>query len=222
MNLKNKKLIWIIAIALIAIIIIALIINKINKSNSSNKNGSASNLVETLDIWEVFDIEDVESSKIAISKSKNEKVASKYAVGRNVYVTDNKIRFNDRDGKVIFLRDGYNDANIYQTTYRVDEDGSLSSQIGERMQKFIDACTSYMGASEDNSTYTEMLYGGSTTSGEMPIEESIYLENRLYSLTYRINQNMDSNLATEDTSQKYDINFYMSDGYLVCEFVRIL
>ena len=219
MNLKNKKLILIIAIAVIAIIIIAVIINKNKGNNGSNL---ASNLTERLDILEAFEIENIENSKIAINKSKNEKVASKYAVGSNVYVTDNNIQFDDRDGKVIFLRDGYNDANIYQTTYRVDEDGSLSSQIGERMQKFIDACTSYMGASEDNSTYTEMLYGGSTTSGEMPIEESIYLENRLYSLTYRINQNMDSNLATEDTSQKYDINFYMSDGYLVCEFVRIL
>ena len=218
-NLKNKKIILIIAIAVIAIIIIAVIINKNKGNNGSNL---ASNLTERLDIWEVFEIENIENSKIAINKSKNEKVASKYVVGSNVYVTDNNIQFDDRDGKVIFLRDGYNDANIYQTRYRVDEDGSLSSQIGERMQKFIDACTSYMGVNDDNSTHSEILYGNSTINGEIPIEESIYLENRLYSLTYKINQNMDSNLATEDTSQKYDINFYMSDGYLMCEFVRIL
>ena len=57
---------------------------------------------------------------------------------------------------------------------------------------------------------TDTLYGESTESFERPIEESIYYEERLYSKTYKSEENT------------YDINFYRKDNQIICEFVKIL
>ena len=56
----------------------------------------------------------------------------------------------------------------------------------------------------------EQLYGESTESFERPIEESIYYEERLYSKTYKSEENT------------YDINFYRKDNKIICEFVKVL
>lgn len=150
-----------------------------------------------------------------------------------IYVVDNKVNFNEREGKVILLRDEYNKANIYQTTYRIDEDDNISLQVGGRVQTFIEMCKSYIGITAEQEPYKEKLYGDEASDVSIPLEESIYVKNRLYSITYRVDnanllagtEEIVSNEAITETSDKakeYDINFYRVDNTLVCEFVNLL
>lgn len=219
--MKNKKVILGVIVAIILLIIIIAII--VNRSDESTEERT---IMEDVDISQVFEIENVENTEIAISKNNDVTVAPKYSVGNNTYVIDANVNFNERTGKVIFLRNGEN-ANIFQTSYKIDEEDSISTQVGGYMQTFIDMCTSYMGVSTDEEAYSTILYGEDTTTAPIPVEESIYLENRLYSLTYRVEDNMyaDMNLSPsdiEETTKEYDINFYRVDNNLVCEFVNLL
>ena len=63
--------------------------------------------------------------------------------------------------------------------------------------------------SDEEYKETEQLYGESSADFELPIEESIYTEGRLYSKTYKNEEN------------EYDINFYRQDNKIICEFVRV-
>ena len=57
---------------------------------------------------------------------------------------------------------------------------------------------------------TEELYGESNAEFEIPIEESIYNEGRLYSKIYKNEEN------------EYNINFYRKENKIICEFVKVL
>ena len=63
---------------------------------------------------------------------------------------------------------------------------------------------------EETYQEAEQLYGESSAEFELPIEESIYNEGRLYSKTYKSEENT------------YDINFYRQDNQIICEFVKVL
>jgi hypothetical protein len=229
--LKNKKSILIIVIIIVAIIF--LLIAKFNKSNAAE----ATSFQETVDMSQVFEVEDEKNSSIELISNAEVEVASKYRVGKNTYIVNANVEFNERAGKVIYLRDGYNDANIYQTTYRIDKNSNVTELINKRMQTFIEACRSYMGAGFDEDSYTTTIYGNGSDEDEMPIEEIIYSENRLYNMHYTISDEINMmedleefeddeelyNSLKEELSneRKFDINFYMSGDYLVCEFVKL-
>jgi hypothetical protein len=231
--LKNKKVIAIIAIILIVIAIIA-----IAKKKNSSVTILTFNPKETVDMYQVFEVEDIANSEVELIQTSDTEVATKYRVGENTYLVNANVEFNEREGKVIYLRDGYNDANIYQTTYRIDKNSNVTELINKRMQTFIEACTSYMGAGFDEDSYTETIYGTGSTEEEMPLEEIIYSENRLYNRRYTISDEIEmpeelseyeDDAELYDTLKKdlsnereFDINFYMSGDYLVCEFVKIL
>ena len=70
-------------------------------------------------------------------------------------------------------------------------------------------CESYIGLL-DEYEQTEELYGESTVDYERPLEESIYYDGRLYSKTYK------------NEEEQYDINYYKSGESIVCELVRVL
>ena len=178
---NKKKILSIIILIIILISIIVILINKISKGKKVEEKS-----IEGFDISQIFGLENIENSEIEISKSKNEKVATKYAVGSNTYVVEGTVMLNERKGKVIFLRDGYNDANIYQTSYKIDEDDSISAQVNKYMETFINMCTGYIGIMSDQEPSSKILYGNNTSTVNIPLEESIYNENRLYSLTYKI------------------------------------
>ena len=201
--MKNKKLILIIiAIVLIVALIVGIMMNK--------KNTSV-NIGKTISLDEVFNIENVEevtNEDIKIEKTRDIKVSSKYIVGANSYIAKNKVEFNERKGTIIFLREKYNKANIYQTSYYIDKDGSMSEQIGNRIERFIRACTSYIGIGEEDK-YTEIFVG--KEAEEMPIEERIYVNKEEYSRTYEMEN---------EEGKKYDLNFYMSGDYFICELVN--
>ena len=228
--MKNKKIIMIILIIiLIIVIILGIVINK----KSSSKKISSNNNTKVLDLSTVFETENI--SELDTEQTKDAIVSKKYSVGSNTYKLNAKVKFNDMDGEMIFLRETYNKANIFQTKYRIDTIDSITTQVGRYMQEFEQECTSYMGIEPNEKAYSETLYGEDTEDAPIPLEESIFNENRLYSLTYKVDENRgiedDKNNSKEQdelslkedasNSKKYDINFYRNGDYLVCEFVRI-
>lgn len=202
--MKDKKIYFVIcAIIVVAIIVVLTIVIKNRNSNIEP--------TKILDINEVIEIRDIGKSKVEIIKSKEETIASKYTLGSSVYVVNAIVQFDKIEGKVLYVRESRENMNIYQTKYKIDEDDSISEQVRKYMQIFMQMIENYISVREEKPI--EVLYGESTTSAPIPIEESIYLENRLYSLTYNIQNE-------ERESEEYDINFYRIDNELICEFVN--
>ena len=71
-------------------------------------------------------------------------------------------------------------------------------------------CEGYMEIAEEEYEESEQLYGESSVDFELSVEESIYTEGRLYSKTYKSEEN------------EYDINFYKNGEKIICEFVNVL
>ena len=228
--MKSKKIKIILSI--IIIIIIAIILGIVITKKLNSKKAISNNNTTTMDLSSVFETEDI--SGLDTEQTKNLTVAPKYSVGSNTYKLNAKVMFNEIDGEMIFLRESYNKANIFQTKYRIDTIDSITTQVGRYMQEFEQECTSYMGIEPEEKAYSETLYGEDTEDAPIPLEESIFNENRLYSLTYKVDENRgieenennskdnEANLEEDaSNSKKYDINFYRNGDYLVCEFVRI-
>ena len=179
--MKNKKIIIIILIIILIIVtILGIVINK----KSSSKKISSNNNTKVLDLSTVFETENI--SELDTEQTKDAIVSKKYSVGSNTYKLNAKVKFNDMDGEMIFLRETYNTANIFQTKYRIDTIDSITTQVGRYMQEFEQECTSYMGINPEEKAYSETLYGEDTEEAPIPLEESIFNENRLYSLTYKV------------------------------------
>ncbi len=178
---------------------------------------------------QVFEIDDINKSNVTINKSINEPIATKYIKGSNVYVVDANVNFSEKTGKMIYVRESYSKLNIYQTTYKIDEYENVASQVRGYMDTFEEMCKSYIGVDSDKEAYTSTLYENDTTSAPIPLEESIYYENRLYSLTYKVDDTIylnDNSLAEKKENvntitKEYDINFYRSGNNLVCELANV-
>jgi hypothetical protein len=205
--MKDKKKILIISGIIILIVIILAIIIKNNIQNSST---IAKQTIS--DFSNVFELENIDNSKYKIEKAKDVKVAEKYITNKNAYKLDANVEFGERAGEIIYLRESYAKVNIFQTKYRIDELGSISSQVENYMEIFKNEALSYIGISEDDKGYSNMLFGIDKSAAKLPLGESIYNEKRLYSITYK---------DTETEGRNYDINFYRNENYLVCEFVKV-
>lgn len=202
--MKNmKKLVIIFVIIILAIIIIAVI-----KNSKQNTNVNPKQTIS--DFSKVFELENIQNTEYKIEKSNNVKVAEKYTA-TNEYKLDANVEFGERIGEIIYLRESYSKVNIFQTKYRIDEIGDVSTQIENYMEIFKQTAFTYLGISNQEET-NEMLYGEDTTDETLSIGESIYNEKRLYSITYK---------DTEIEVKNYDINFYRNENYLVCELVKV-
>ena len=202
--MKNmKKLVIIFVIIILAIIIIAVIKNSKQKTNVNPKQTIS-------DFSKVFELENIQNTEYKIEKSNNVKVAEKYTA-TNEYKLDANVEFGERTGEIIYLRESYSKVNIFQTKYRIDEIGDISTQIENYIEIFKQTSYTYLGIS-DQKDINEILYGKDTTDVTLSIGESIYNEKRLYSITYK---------DTEIEVKNYDINFYRNENYLVCELVKV-
>lgn len=200
---KKKK---IIIGASIVVILLLLVIIIVAISNNSKETENAETL-QTIELSEVINIEDIETLQYETEKT-DEEISSKYISGRNKYELKANVQAGEIEGKLIYAR-GTQNLNIYKTEYTLSKYGDKNTQVSGIIQTFEETCKNYMGIDE---TYqeTEQLYGESTESFARPIEESIYDEERLYSKTYKSEENT------------YDINFYRQDNQIICEFVKIL
>ena len=204
MSAKKKK---IIAGAIIIGIILIIVIIFLNRTNSKKQNEGETETTEEVELSEVLEIEDIEKIKYEKEKTKEE-IATKYITGNNMYKLKATVKMQETTGKMIYLR-GVDNINVYQTEYDINKYGDKNTQVSGIMQTFEESCKMYMGIEEEYKE-TEQLYGESNAEFELPVEESIYNEGRLYSKTYK---------SEEST---YDINFYRKDDKIICEFVKVL
>lgn len=204
MSDKKKK---IIAGAIIIGIILIIAIIFLNRTNSKKQNEGETETTEEVELSEVLEIEDIEKIKYEKEKTKDE-IATKYITGNNMYKLKATVKMQETTGKMIYLR-GVDNINVYQTEYDINKYGDKNTQVSGIIQTFEEICKNYMGIGEEYKE-TEQLYGESNAEFELPVEESIYNEGRLYSKTYK---------SEEST---YDINFYRKDDKIICEFVKVL
>ena len=204
----NKKIISI-CIALTMILAIILVIILINK----NKEPEKVNRIElTTELLDIENIEEIEKLGYEIEKTEEE-ISSKYTSTKDKYEIKAKIIEGEgtkrTEGKMIYVRSNYSNLNIYKTEYKLNKYKDNTIQIREIIEEFEIKNEKYMNFLEEYEE-TDYLYGESTLDYERPIEESIYVEGRLYSKT----------LKNED--KEYNINYYKSGNSIICELVRVL
>ena len=205
MNKKQKTILIIGILVLIAIIGTIIIVKK------SKKVATKTELVKAIDISQAIDIENIDT--LEKDKIKDVHVASKYITGKETYKLKARVNFDDISGDMIYVRENDEKLNIFQATYKINKYENINMQIQQDMNEFERICTQYIGVDMDIEK-EGTLYGESTSKGMIPVEESIYDEERLYSKTYTVKK--------EDSEETYDINFYKKDNNLITEFVRIL
>lgn len=113
--------------------------------------------------------------------------------------------------KQVSISESIEKEKVYQKTYKINKYNDTTMQIREYMEDFEIMCTSYLGIEiDDREGY---LKGESTTKLPIPIEESIYLEERAYTKTYTVNNEFGD-------TEYYDIKFYKEGDNLVAEFEK--
>ena len=202
---KKKKIIIGASIAGVVLLLVILIVVI---SNNKKAEGNVETL-ENADLSELINLENIESLAYETEETKEE-ISSQYITGREIYEVKANIQAGETEGKMIYVRGKYDKLNIYKTEYTLNKYGDKTQDIRKVMQDFEMTCEGYMEIIEQEYEETEHLYGESSMDFELPIEESIYIEGRLYSKTYKSEEN------------EYDINFYKQDDKIICEFVKKL
>ena len=200
---KKKKIIIGASIAGIVLLLVILIV-VISNNNNTEEN---TEILENADLSELINVENIESLPYETEETKEE-ISSKYITGRNKYEIKANVQAGETEGKLIYAR-GTQNLNIYKTEYTLNKYEDKTTKVRNIMQEFEMLCEGYMEITEDAYKETEQLYGESSADFELPVEESIYTEGRLYSKTYKSEEN------------EYDINFYRQDNKIICEFVRV-
>lgn len=200
----KKKIIIILGIFLIISIVVLAIVLKENNSIFEKK---------VLDLSQLFNIENIENNDINLIKSQEE-IAKKYKVQQKQYDIYADVKFDETNGKMIFLREQDNNANIYQTKYELSKGEEGITQVKDNMQKFMVICTKFLQLESTHEPYSTKQYGENIEQDLVPIEEGIYSKGRLYTVTYRMEK--------ENEINDYDVNFYRNGDNLICEFAHIL
>ncbi len=203
---KKKKIIIGASIAIIVLLLVILIV--IISNNNKNKTAENTEILENADLSQLIDGDNIETISYETEKTEEE-ISTKYITGRNTYEVKANVQAGETEGKMIYVR-GAQNLNIYKVEYTLNKYKDTTTQVQNIMQEFETLCQGYMGITDEEYTETEQLYGESTEIFERPVEESIYYEERLYSKTYKSEENT------------YDINFYRKDNQIICEFVKIL
>ena len=201
---KKKKIIIGASIAGIMLLLVILIV-AISNNNNTKENTET---LENVDLSELVNVEDIESSPYKTEETKEE-ISSKYHTGKETYEVKVNVQAGETEGKMIYVRGNYDKLNIYKTEYTLNKYEDKTTKVRNIMQEFEMLCEGYMEVTDEEYKETEQLYGESSADFELPIEESIYTEGRLYSKTYKSEEN------------EYDINFYKQDNKIICEFVKI-
>ena len=206
MSDKKKKIIVGAIIIAVILIIILILFNR-------NKNTDQEQL-QTIELTtELLDTENIEGLGYELEKTEEE-ISSKYiTTGKEKYEIKADIKAGESteetEGKMIYVRGNYDNVNIYKTEYKINKYEDKMMQISNILQQFEMICEGYIGPLDEYDE-TEQLYGESDAKFELPLEESIYNEERLYSKIYK------------NEEKKYNINYYKTGENITCELVRVL
>ena len=207
MSGKKKKIIigTIIVVAIILVIVLILF--------NSNKNKEQEKLQNIELTTELLDVKNIESLEYKLEKTKEE-ISSKYiTTGKEKYEVKANVKTGESteetEGKMIYVRGNYDNLNVYKTEYKINKYESKMTQVSNILQQFEILCEGYIGPLDEYEE-TEQLYGESNAKFELPLEESIYNEERLYSKIYK------------NEEKEYNINYYKAGENITCELVRVL
>ena len=204
---KKKTIIASIIIAIILIIVITLILFNRNKNTEPEQ-------LQTIELTtELLDTENIESLGYELDETEEE-ISLKYVTtGKEKYEIKANIKAGEStgetEGKMIYVRGNYDNVNIYKTEYKINKYEDKIIQVSNILQQFEMICEGYIGPLDEYEE-TEQLYGESNAKFELPLEESIYNEERLYSKIYK------------NEEKKYNINYYKTGENITCELVRVL
>ena len=204
---KKKIIIGAIIIATILILVITLVLFNRNKNTEPEQ-------LQTIELTtELLDVENIESLGYELEKTEEE-ISSKYiTTGKEKYEIKANIKAGESteeaEGKMIYVRGSYDNLNIYITEYKLNKYEDRTTQVSNIMQQFEMIYEGYIGILDEYEE-TEQLYGESDAKFELPLEESIYNEGRLYSKTYK------------NEEKEYNINYYKTGENITCELVRAL
>ena len=204
----NKKKIIIGTIIVVAIILVIVLI-----LFNSNKNKEQEKLQNIELTTELLDVENIESLEYELDETEEE-ISSKYiATGKEKYEVKANVKARESteeiEGKMIYVRGNYDNLNVYKTEYKINKYENRTTQVSNILQQFEMLCEEYIGPLDEYEE-TEQLYGESNAKFELPLEESIYNEERLYSKTYK------------NGEKEYNINYYKTEENVICELVRVL
>ena len=204
----NKKKIIIGTIIVVAIILVIVLI-----LFNSNKNKEQEKLQNIELTTELLDTENIESLEYELEETEEE-ISSKYiTTGKEKYEIKVNIVAGEGagaiEGKMIYVRGNYDNLNIYKTEYKINKYEDKITQVSNILQQFEMLCEEYISPLDEYEE-TEQLYGESNAKFELPLEESIYNEERLYSKTYK------------NEEKEYNINYYKTGENITCELVRAL
>ena len=214
----NKKIIAIITIIIILLITIFAVIAYHFNTKKENVETNENETEATIPFEEAFSVNELEKSNIQTTKSTNEIIMKRYedmilGIGAQrkeepieVSKTNSKVNFEDTKGTMMYIRNGQLNANIFQLKTSVK---SLD-EFQEAREEFIKISTKYLKITDGQKPEQEQLYNNAKAEDGMSIIEAIYSKEMHDCLKYKV----------KDT--EYNINFYMQDGKLICEFVKIL
>ena len=206
MSDKKKKIIVGAIIIAVILIIILILFNR-------NKNTDQEQL-QTIELTtELLDTENIEGLGYELEKTEEE-ISSKYiTTGKEKYEIKANVKAGESteeaEGKMIYVRGNYDNLNIYKTEYKINKYEDKTTQVSNILQQFEMICEGYISPLDEYEE-TEQLYGESNAKFELPLEESIYNEERLYSKTYK------------NEEKEYNINYYKTGENITCELVRVL
>ena len=206
LNKKKKIIIGTTIIVIILILTVTLILFNRNKNTEPEQ-------LQTIELTtELLDTENIES--IGYELKETEEISLKYiTAGKEKYEIKAYIKAGESteetEGKMIYVRGNYDNVNIYKTEYKINKYEDKMMQVSNILQQFEMICEGYIGPLDEYEE-TEQLYGESDAKFELPLEESIYNEERLYSKIYK------------NEEKEYNINYYKTGENITCELVRVL
>ena len=204
---KKKTIILSIIIAIILILVIILILFNRNENIEPEQ-------LQTIELTTVLlDAENIEGLGYELDEIEAE-ISSKYiTTGKEKYEIKANVKAGEStgetEGKMIYVRGNYDNLNVYKTEYKINKYEDKITQVSNILQQFEMLCEEYIGPLDEYEE-TEQLYGESDAKFELPLEESIYNEGRLYSKTYK------------NEEKEYNINYYKTGENITCELVRVL
>ena len=134
----------------------------------------------------------------------------RFDVNGTIYKYNDSVIVNGYKGYIYYVR-GNNNLNIYQVridTIQNDPNVPIIAQIKESMDKLekgmVDSFNNKLVLSNEEFD-RESEYKFDTS-----VEEKIYNEKMIYTKFF------------EDSNERYNINYYMENDYLVCEMVKFI
>lgn len=208
----------IVLVGILVIMFVGVIILVTNGNNSKEEDHFEDYSV----VGGILNTRDIGDAEIGV-KNSSLGVASRYDIkNSNVKESKKDMYFGDLKGKVLFVRGKNNNMNVFQGIYNIekkDEDDQPSlMKVNDYINNYKSAFYSFANISSDTKPVEEKLYGESKYWFKIPVEESVYVEKRLYSLSYKVNID---DVDDGDKELVYELNFYMKGKELVCELVRI-